>query len=182
MSGGGVTATPSRVRGAVAGGLLSIELAHWGSQLVAALVPSTLPGSSEIGLNLSVLVFSLVLVALAGVDLEVRAGTIVGLLNNDLEIVDGGWLGEMVAQSLRPEIGVVGAKLLYPDGTIQHGGIILGVGRVAGHAHKHLPADSHGYFSRAQVAQNLSAVTAAMASACARAERALLTSLASRSS
>jgi len=88
-------------------------------------------------------------------------GPIVGLLNNDLEIVDGGWLGEMVAQALRREVGVVGAKLLYPDGSIQHGGVILGVGGVAGHAHKHLPADSHGYFSRAQVAQNLSAVTAA---------------------
>ena len=88
-------------------------------------------------------------------------GAMVGLLNNDLEIIDGRWLGEMVAQAVRPEVGAVGAKLLYPDRSIQHGGIILGIGGVAGHAHKYMACDAPGYFSRAQVTQNLSAVTGA---------------------
>jgi len=88
-------------------------------------------------------------------------GAIVGLLNNDLEVVDANWLGEMVGQAVRPEIGAVGAKLLYPDRTVQHGGVILGVGAVAGHAHKHLAGAAQGYFSRAQITQNFSAVTAA---------------------
>jgi GT2 family glycosyltransferase len=88
-------------------------------------------------------------------------GTVLGLLNNDLEVVDGGWLEEMVSQAIRPEIGAVGARLLYPDGTVQHGGIVLGVGGVAGHAHKYLPGDAAGYFSRAQVVHDVSAVTAA---------------------
>lgn len=88
-------------------------------------------------------------------------GTIVGLLNNDIEAVAPDWLDEMVSQAVRPEIGCVGAKLLYPDGRVQHGGVILGVGGVAGHAHKYFPAASPGYFGRLGVAQNLSAVTAA---------------------
>ena len=67
----------------------------------------------------------------------------------------------MVSHALRPEIGVVGARLLYPDRTLQHGGVILGIGGVASHAHKFFPADEPGYQSRAQLTQNFSAVTAA---------------------
>jgi GT2 family glycosyltransferase len=67
----------------------------------------------------------------------------------------------MASHAMRPEIGVVGAMLYYPDDTIQHAGIILGVGGVAGHAHKRLPRGTHGYFSRARLLQNFSAVTAA---------------------
>ena len=62
-------------------------------------------------------------------------GSVLGLLNNDLEVLEGGWLEEMVSHAVRPEIGAVGARLLYPDRTIQHGGIVLGIGGVAGHAH-----------------------------------------------
>ena len=88
-------------------------------------------------------------------------GTVVGLLNNDLEIIDPEWLSEMVSHALRPEIGAVGARLLYPDRTLQHAGVILGLGGVAGHSHKFQPPDAPGYFSRARLVQNLSAVTAA---------------------
>ena len=89
------------------------------------------------------------------------AGTLLGLLNNDLEVFEEGWLEEMVSHALRPEIGAVGARLLYSDRTLQHGGVILGIGGIAGHAHKHLPSAAPGYFSRAQLTQDLSAVTAA---------------------
>lgn len=92
---------------------------------------------------------------------EHARGDVVGLLNNDLEIVEPGWLDEMVTQALRPGIGAVGARLLYPDGTLQHGGILLGIGGAAGHEHKYLPRDDPGYFGRAQLAHDVSAVTAA---------------------
>jgi GT2 family glycosyltransferase len=62
---------------------------------------------------------------------------------------------------MRPEIGAVGAKLYYDNDTIQHGGVIVGLGGVAGHSHKHLPRDNPGYFRRLCLTQNLSAVTAA---------------------
>ena len=83
------------------------------------------------------------------------------MLNNDIEIIDEHWLEEMVSQIHRPQVGAVGAKLLYPDGRIQHAGVILGVGGVAGHAHKYLDRASPGYISRAILAQELSACTAA---------------------
>lgn len=82
-------------------------------------------------------------------------------LNNDIEVIDRGWLAEMVSQAARPEIGAVGARLLYPDGRLQHGGVITGLGGVAGHAMKYLPVDAKGYNGRAVIAQNYSAVTAA---------------------
>jgi GT2 family glycosyltransferase len=88
-------------------------------------------------------------------------GEIVGLLNNDLEIMEPGWLTTMVAQALRPEVGAVGARLLYPDGTVQHGGVILGIGGVANHAHRNFPGTEPGYFGRLQLVQDFSAVTAA---------------------
>jgi GT2 family glycosyltransferase len=88
-------------------------------------------------------------------------GTVLGLLNDDLQVLDGGWLEELVSQAMRPGIGAVGARLLYPDLTVQHGGIVLGVAGAAGHAHKHAPAADPGYCGRAQVVQDMSAVTAA---------------------
>lgn len=88
-------------------------------------------------------------------------GTVVGLLNNDVEVVNGEWLTEMVSHALRPEVGAVGARLWYPDDTLQHGGVIIGIGGVAGHAHKHFKKNDAGYFSRAMLTQALSAVTAA---------------------
>jgi GT2 family glycosyltransferase len=85
----------------------------------------------------------------------------VALLNNDLTVINRDWLEEMVSQALQPGVGAVGARLLYPDDRIQHAGVILGGGGVAAHAHKGLPRLNHGYFSRAILAQDLSAVTAA---------------------
>ncbi|MEO8440027.1 MAG: glycosyltransferase family 2 protein [Spartobacteria bacterium] len=85
----------------------------------------------------------------------------VALLNNDLTVINPDWLGEMVSQAIQPSVGAVGARLIYPDDHIQHAGVILGGGGVAAHAHKGLPRANHGYFSRAILAQELSAVTAA---------------------
>jgi len=86
---------------------------------------------------------------------------LVGLINNDIEVIEPNWLIEMVGNAIRPGIGCVGAKLLYPNDTIQHAGIILGVGGIAGHSHKYFDRNAYGYFSRLMLAQNLSAVTAA---------------------
>ncbi len=88
-------------------------------------------------------------------------GSVVGLINNDIEVISPDWLSEMVSHALRPEVGAVGARLLYPNDTLQHGGVILGIGGVAGHAHKGLVSDQHGYFCRARLLQSFSAVTAA---------------------
>lgn len=89
-------------------------------------------------------------------------GKLIGLINNDIEVITPDWLTEMVTHAIRPEIGCVGAKLYYSDGSIQHAGVVLGIGGVAGHAHKHLAGDAPGYFSRLALTQNLSAVTAAV--------------------
>lgn len=88
-------------------------------------------------------------------------GEYVGLINNDIEVIAPEWLSEMVSIASQPGVGAVGARLWYPNDTLQHGGIILGVGGVAGHSHKGLPRGKHGYFSRAQLIQTFSAVTAA---------------------
>ncbi|WP_366552606.1 glycosyltransferase family 2 protein [Aquibaculum sediminis] len=88
-------------------------------------------------------------------------GEILGLVNNDIEPINAGWLDEMVRQACRPEIGCVGAKLYYPNDSVQHGGVILGIGGVAGHAHKYFSRNAPGYFTRLHLAHNLSAVTAA---------------------
>jgi O-antigen biosynthesis protein len=93
---------------------------------------------------------------------ELSRGSFIALLNNDVEVINDGWLSEMLSRALRPEVGMVGARLWYPNRTIQHGGVILGAGGVAGHAHVGLRHE-HGYFARAHLAQNLSAVTAACA-------------------
>jgi GT2 family glycosyltransferase len=88
-------------------------------------------------------------------------GTIVGFVNNDVEVIHEDWLGELVSQSLRREIGAVGCRLWYPNDTIQHAGVILGIGGVAGHAFVGLPRGNAGYGNRAVLVQNLSAVTGA---------------------
>lgn len=89
-------------------------------------------------------------------------GEFIGLVNNDIEIINQEWLTEMVSHASRPDIGCVGAKLYYPNDTIQHAGIILGLGGVAGHGHKYYQRDALGYSSRLQLTQNLSAVTGAL--------------------
>ncbi|MGZ8946880.1 MAG: glycosyltransferase family 2 protein, partial [Methylococcaceae bacterium] len=88
-------------------------------------------------------------------------GELIGLINNDVEVISPEWLTEMVSHALRPEIGCVGAKLYYDDETIQHAGVIVGLGGVAGHSHKYFPRAASGYFHRLKITQNLSAVTAA---------------------
>ncbi|HJW45843.1 MAG TPA: glycosyltransferase, partial [Lysobacter sp.] len=77
-------------------------------------------------------------------------GEVIGLLNNDVQVIDGGWLTEMAAQALRPEIGVVGAMLYYPNDTIQHAGVVLGVAStVAGHTYVGRPRGYGGDKHRA---------------------------------
>ncbi|WP_167402272.1 glycosyltransferase family 2 protein [Aeromonas rivipollensis] len=88
-------------------------------------------------------------------------GSIVGLVNNDVEVINPEWLTEMVSHCLRPEIGCVGAKLYYSNDTLQHGGVILGIGGVANHSHKNFARNHPGYFARLICIQNYSAVTAA---------------------
>jgi glycosyltransferase involved in cell wall biosynthesis/SAM-dependent methyltransferase len=83
------------------------------------------------------------------------------LMNNDIEIISPDWLDEMVSLANQPGVGAVGAQLWYPDNTAQHSGIIIGLGGVAGHSHKHFPRNHPGYFGRARLMQTLSAVTAA---------------------
>jgi len=101
------------------------------------------------------------------------SGDIIVLMNNDIEILSKGWLTEMVSHCCRDDIGCVGAKLYYPTkntesfnkkskaGTIQHAGVVLGIGGVAGHAHKYFPCNHPGYFKRLKITQNFSAITAA---------------------
>lgn len=88
-------------------------------------------------------------------------GELLCLMNNDIEIISPDWLDEMVSQAMRPEIGAVGAKLLYPNDTVQHAGVILGLGGIAGHAHLGIHRNDPGYFGRANLVQNCMAVTAA---------------------
>ncbi len=88
-------------------------------------------------------------------------GELVALINNDIEVIAPNWLSEMVSIALQPGVGAVGARLWYPDKTLQHGGVVLGVGGVASHSHKMLAKGQHGYFGRANLIQSFSAVTAA---------------------
>jgi GT2 family glycosyltransferase len=88
-------------------------------------------------------------------------GDYIILLNNDIEIISPSWIEEMLMLCQRPDVGAVGAKLYYYDDTIQHGGVILGIGGVAGHAHRCFPGKHPGYFFRLLIQQDLSAVTAA---------------------
>jgi O-antigen biosynthesis protein len=88
-------------------------------------------------------------------------GQILVFLNNDIEVISQDWLEEMLSFAQRPQIGCVGARLWYPNDSLQHGGVFLGMGGVAGHGHKHLPKGERGYFNRAVSHQALSAVTAA---------------------
>ncbi|WP_444924271.1 glycosyltransferase [Microbulbifer sp. DLAB2-AF] len=88
-------------------------------------------------------------------------GEIIGLINNDIEIITPQWIEELVSLAQQPKYGCVGALLYYPDDTVQHGGVILGLGGYAAHSHRGLPRGSQGYFNRLKVRQNLSAVTGA---------------------
>lgn len=92
---------------------------------------------------------------------KLAAGDYICFMNNDVEVISNDWIEQMLFYATQPEIGAVGAKLLYPDGTIQHAGVVLGIGGVAGHAFKRFPRGSTGYFNRAVVPGCYSAVTGA---------------------
>lgn len=83
------------------------------------------------------------------------------LLNNDVEVINGTWLDEMLSICVQSDVGIVGAKLYYPDDTIQHAGVVIGLGGFAGHSHKYARKESGGYMFRLSTLQNFSAVTAA---------------------
>ncbi len=88
-------------------------------------------------------------------------GTHYILLNNDVEIITPEWIEEMLMYSQRSDVGAVGAMLYYPNDTIQHAGVTIGVLTLAGHNFKHSARGNPGYFGRAGYQQNVSAVTAA---------------------
>jgi GT2 family glycosyltransferase len=88
-------------------------------------------------------------------------GDLLCFLNNDIEITDDDWLDLLAQHAVKPDIGAVGARLLYPDGTIQHAGVFTAIGGGAGHAHRFQQADETGYFDRARLPQRVSAVTGA---------------------
>jgi glycosyltransferase involved in cell wall biosynthesis len=88
-------------------------------------------------------------------------GEIIGLINNDIEVITPEWLTEMVSHALQQDVGAVGAKLLFKDDTVQHAGVVVGIGGVAGHTMKGIGSNESGYFCRAQLVSSYSAVTAA---------------------
>ena len=83
------------------------------------------------------------------------------LMNNDIEVITPDWLSEMVSVALQPGVGCVGAKLLYPNDLLQHAGVIIGIGGVAGHSHKHFHKDQPDYFARTRLRSAMGGVTAA---------------------
>jgi len=92
---------------------------------------------------------------------QLTSGTYLLFLNNDTEVLTDQWLPALVEQAQRPSIAGVGARLLFPDGTVQHAGVVLGIGGVAGHSHRLAERDSPGYFCALQAVTNYSALTAA---------------------
>jgi GT2 family glycosyltransferase len=88
-------------------------------------------------------------------------GRVVGFLNNDVEVITPGWLEEMVGLAMRADVGAVGARLWFSNATLQHAGVILGIGGAAVHIHHRLTREQPGYLGRAHVTQEFSAVTAA---------------------
>ena len=89
------------------------------------------------------------------------SGAVLCLLNNDTEVISPDWMEEMLGHLIQDRVGVVGAKLYYPDGRVQHAGDVVGVGGVANHVHALIERDHPGYCRRAVLAQELSAVTGA---------------------
>ena len=89
------------------------------------------------------------------------SGDYILCLNNDMEVITPGWMEEMLGVCQRPEVGIVGAKLIYPDNTIQHAGIVIGIGGIAGSMFVGMKRSYSGYLHKADLMQDLSAVTAA---------------------
>jgi len=88
-------------------------------------------------------------------------GHVLGFINNDIKVRDGQWLEEMVSHFARPDVGAVGARLLYGDGRLQHAGVVAGLGGVAGHPFKFARGDALGPFSLLRLPRETSVVTAA---------------------
>lgn len=88
-------------------------------------------------------------------------GDYICFLNDDTEVISPKWLTEMISIGAQKGVGAVGVKLWYPNNTLQHGGVILGIGGIAGHSHKYFLESQAGYFNRANLIQEFSAVTAA---------------------
>jgi glycosyltransferase involved in cell wall biosynthesis len=88
-------------------------------------------------------------------------GSILALLNNDIEVLEPNWLSEMVSHAVRPEVGAVGAKLLYPNGRVQHAGVVLGYEGSAGHSFHYAKKNAPCYFGYALLTRAVSAVTGA---------------------
>ncbi|CAO4181585.1 Glycosyltransferase [Methylorubrum populi] len=88
-------------------------------------------------------------------------GEVLVLLNNDVAVLRPGWLDALVAQAVRPEVGAVGAKLLYADGRLQHAGVVVGLGGEAGHILRRRPGATAGHLGRLRIAHEVSGVTAA---------------------
>jgi GT2 family glycosyltransferase len=99
--------------------------------------------------------------ALNNAAVRAARGEFLCFLNNDIEIIEPDWLQWLVSRAARPDIGAAGARLLYPDGTLQHAGVFIGIGGGAAHAHRFLKADERGYFDRSRLPQRVSAVTGA---------------------
>ena len=83
------------------------------------------------------------------------------LLNNDIKVITPNWMEEMLSLCQREEVGIVGAKLLYKDKTVQHAGVVVGMGGIAGHVNRTISDKAPGYYGRVKVINNYSAVTAA---------------------
>lgn len=88
-------------------------------------------------------------------------GGVLLFLNNDIEVINFDWLERMLDHAVRKDVGAVGTKLYYPDHTIQHAGLVIGICGIVGHCHKFFPGESSGYMRRLKTIQNFSAVTAA---------------------
>jgi GT2 family glycosyltransferase len=97
----------------------------------------------------------------------------IALVNNDIEVIESDWLLQMMAWAKQPKVGIVGAKLLYSNGDIQHAGVTIGMGNAAGHIHRKEAGDSDGYQYRCRATQNMMAVTAA----CLLTKRAIFTEI-----
>ncbi|WP_168853876.1 glycosyltransferase family 2 protein [Novosphingobium sp. ERN07] len=89
------------------------------------------------------------------------SGQYICLLNNDTEVIAPQWLSVMMSHAIGQDIGAVGARLLYADRSIQHAGVVIGMGGAAGHAHRGIPEDDPGYFAQSLIARQATAVTAA---------------------
>ena len=99
--------------------------------------------------------------AVCNLGVKESSGEQILLLNNDIEVLTDGFLKEMLSYSQRQDVGCVGAKLFFPDGTIQHGGVIMGINGTAGHSHKSHPGDAVGDLYRLVTTQDYMAVTGA---------------------